>query len=150
MKSALVVLIVTLAAPSQSIAQQSDNAGWLQVRQLTVGDSVRVVLGDGMREGVFQIADDESITLTLTGNNQSVRRDSIRRLLVARGSHRKRNVLLGFAIGGVTGGLVVALRCRGDGPGCNEVAPAYFYPLAGVGAGIGALLPARAWRQIFP
>jgi hypothetical protein len=149
MKSALVVLIVTLAAPSQVIAQQGDT-GWLQVRQLTVADSVRVVLDDGAREGMFQIADDESITLTLAGNNQSVRRDSIRRLLVARGSHRKRNVLLGFAIGGVTGGLVVALSCRGEGLGCNEVAPAYFYPFAGAGAGIGALLPARAWRQIFP
>ena len=77
-------------------------------------------------------------------------RADISRVLVARGSHRRRNVLWGLAIGGVTGGLVVSLHCRGQSRGCSEVAPAYFYPFAGAGAAIGALLPARAWQQVYP
>lgn len=144
-------LIVSLtASPLPVAAQQPPDTAWSRVRQLTAGDSVRVVLNDGSREGAFRTAGDDSITIAVAGQDQSVPRVSVSRILVARGSHRKRNVLLGLAIGGVTAGVVVSLRCRGKGRGCNEVAPAYFYPLAGAGAGVGALLPARAWTTVYP
>ena len=147
----LFALIASLAPPPQRLlAQQGDDAAWSQVRQLTAGDSVRVLQDDAVREGLFRIANDDSITLSRAGQDQSVPRAGIRRVLVARGSHRKRNVLLGLAIGGLTGGLVVAFQCRGQGRGCNEIAPAYFYPFAAAGAGIGALLPAHVWTQAFP
>jgi hypothetical protein len=130
--------------------QPTDNDAWSQLRQLAAGEGIRVVLGDATsHRGAFRIADDESITLVVAGHDQRVSRASIRRILVARGTHRRRNVLLGLVIGGATGGLIATLRCRGKAPSCKEVAPAYVYPFAGAGAGIGAFLPAREWQEIY-
>jgi hypothetical protein len=131
--------------------QSTDNDAWSHVRQLAAGEDIRVVLGDATsHRGAFRIADDESITLVIAGHDQRVSRAGIRRILVARGTHRRRNVLRGLVIGGASGVLVAALHCRGEAPSCKEVAPAYVYPLAGGGAGIGALLPARERQQIYP
>ena len=143
-------LVVSLAAPELLTAQQSTTDVWSEVRQLPAGQVIRVVLADDTRQGQLRSADETSVTIIVAGLDERVPRADIRRILAANGTHRKRNVLLGLAIGGVTAGVVVGLRCRGQNPGCNEVAPAYFYPLAGVGAGIGALLPAQAWQQVYP
>lgn len=157
----MVVILVSLAltlsetlsetlSAAQAPVPSPDNAAWSQVRQLAAGQDIRVALDDATSQGAFRAADDASITLVAAGQDQRVPRAGIRRILVPRGTHRKRNILLGLAIGGVTGSIVVALHCRGQSPGCNEIGPAYFYPFAGAGAGIGALLPARAWQQIYP
>lgn len=56
-------------------------------------------------------------------------------------THRKRNVLIGLALGAAAGSMAAVLHCRGKSPSCNEIAPAYVLPSAGAGALIGAL-----WR----
>lgn len=73
--------------------------------------------------------------------DQSMSRGSIRQSSPAGGTHRRRNILIGLAIGSVAGGVVTVLHCRGKNPSCNEVGPAYVLPLAGAGALIGALWP---------
>ena len=153
MKPALALAVIgSLTASPLTLAAQrpTGSDAWSEVRQLAAGQDIRVVLDEATRLGGFRTADEDSITLVVAGQDQRVARTGIRQILVARGTHRRRNVLLGLAIGGVTGSVVVALHCRGQSPGCNEIGPAYFYPFAGAGAGIGALLPARAWQQIYP
>ena len=56
-------------------------------------------------------------------------------------THRRRNVLIGLAIGALAGGVATAIHCHGKNPSCNEVGPAYVLPLAAAGALIGALWP---------
>jgi hypothetical protein len=134
---------------SLTVQSAADNS-WLQIQQLAAGEEIRIVFDDSTSSrGVFQMADAESITLHVAEHDQRVPRARLRRVSVSRGTHRRRNVLLGLAIGGATGGLITALHCRGASSSCNEVAPAFVYPLAGAGTVIGALLPARAWHEIY-
>jgi hypothetical protein len=134
---------------SQTVQSAVDNS-WLQLQQLLAGEEIRIVLDDATSSrGAFRMADAESITLHVAEHDQRVPRARLRRVSVSRGTHRRRNVLLGLVIGGATGGLITALHCRGASSSCNEVAPAFVYPLAGAGTVIGALLPARAWQEIY-
>jgi hypothetical protein len=130
---------------------QSGDAAWLPVTQLAAGENVRVVLGGPITyQGTFRTADGESITIAVAGHDQRLSRARIRQVSVARGTHRRRNVLIGLAIGGAASAVAVGVHCRGAASSCKEVAPVYLYPLAGAGAGIGALLPAgRAWQEIY-
>ena len=134
---------------SLTVQSAADNS-WLQLQQLVAGQEIRIVLDDATSsQGAFRIADAESITLHVAEHDQRVPRARLRQVSVSRGTHRRRKVLLGLAIGGATGGLITALHCRGASSSCNEVAPAFVYPLAGAGTVIGALLPARAWQEIY-
>lgn len=56
-------------------------------------------------------------------------------------THRKRNVLIGLALGAAAGSVATILHCRGKAPSCNEIAPAYVLPLTGAGTLVGALWP---------
>ena len=139
------------ASQEQTETPQSlENAVWSYLTRLAENEDLRVVLANAASyQGAFRMADDQSITLVVAGQNLRVSRAGVRRISVARGTHRRRNVLLGLAIGGAAGGLVMALHCRGEASACKEWAPVYVNPAAGVGAAIGALLPAREWQEIY-
>ena len=123
---------------------------WFHLTRLVAGEDIRVVLSNATSyRGAFRMADDQSITLVVAGHDQRVSRARVRRISVARGMHRRRNVLLGLVIGGAAGGLVLAFHCRGEASSCKEWAPLYVNPAAGGAAGIGALLPARDWQTIY-
>jgi hypothetical protein len=139
-----------LAAGQSNEPPSGVDARWIQLQRLAVDEEIRVVLDDATSSrGAFRIADADSITLRIGGRDQRVQRARVLRVLVARGSHRRRNVLLGLVIGGTAGGLATAIHCKGRSSGCNEVAPAFVYPFAGAGTLIGALLPARDWAEVF-
>jgi len=89
----------------------------------------------------------ESATRVLTRSNVIDVHDSMSRSSTGGSSsavgttHRRRNILIGLAIGGLAGGVATAIHCHGKNASCNEVGPAYVLPLAGAGALIGALWP---------
>jgi hypothetical protein len=72
---------------------------------------------------------------------QRMSRGAILQIAPAGRPHRRRNALIGLAIGGAAGVVATMLHCRGKDASCHEVAPAYFLPLAGSGALIGVLWP---------
>jgi hypothetical protein len=131
--------------------QAPNDRAWSQVRQLLAGDEVRVVLGTAASySGTFRMADDVAITLLVSGDDQRLSRAQVRQVSVAHARHRGRHVLVGMAIGAAASVVAVGLRCHGEASSCQEVAPAYFYPLAGAGATIGAFLPAsKIWREVY-
>ncbi len=57
-------------------------------------------------------------------------------------SSRKRHVLLGAAAGAAAGVVAAAIHCGGFTGACMEASPIYFFSGAGVGALVGALMPA--------
>lgn len=137
-----------------ALAQSAESPGagtrWEQVRRLEIGHEIRVALDDDRSSrGVFQAADGDSLTLRTDGQEQHILRARIGRVFVARDTHRRRNVLVGLAIGAAASGLATAIHCKGQSSACAEVAPAFFYQMAGAGTLIGALAPARDWEEIF-
>lgn len=144
----IVVAVLLLTATSAAAAIQPPN--WSLVRQLAAGLEVRVAADPGVVHlGVFDSADDLSLSLRVNGQAQRVDRASVREVAVA-GRSRKKNVLWGLVIGVAASVAVVSLQCRGESEACQEGAPQWFYPLTGAGVGIGALLPPRqVWRQIY-
>ena len=128
------------------------DAAWSQARQLlSVVDDVRATLDDGASvRGPFRVADDESVTLWVARQDRQLMRAHVRRLSVAHGTHRRRHVYVGLAIGAVAGMVEVNRYCRRPRSLCQEDAIPHFYPWLGAGAAIGALLPAgTVWRDIY-
>jgi len=89
----------------------------------------------------------ESATRVLTQSNvidvhHSMPRGSTDESSSAIGTtHRRRNILIGLAIGASAGAIATAIHCHGKNASCSEVGPAYVLPLAAAGALIGALWP---------
>lgn len=73
----------------------------------------------------------------VSGDDQRLSRAQVRQVSVAHATNRRRHVLVGVAIGAAASVVAVGLRCDGQASSCQEVAPAYFYPLAGAGATMG-------------
>jgi hypothetical protein len=141
-------IVLALLAAASAAAQPSSN--WSPVRQLPSGAQVRAVADPGVTHlGSVRASDDESITLTVDGVDLSLPRILVREIEVA-GKSRKKNIWWGLAVGAAASVVAVSLQCRGEDASCNEGAPAWFYPLAGGGLAVGALLPPRTvWRVIY-
>jgi len=143
-------VLSALTLPALPTLQSTDAATWASVRQVAAGEHMRVeLIHGGPIEGQMKSADADSVTVARGHDEQRVARTSVRRVAVARGSHRKRNVLIGMATGGVVSIVGVAIGCAGASAGCMESSPAYFYPAIGAGALVGATLPATAWQTVY-
>lgn len=141
------LVLIVLAAPSAA-AQPPSN--WSPVRQLPAGTDVRATADPGVtHQGSVGTSDDESLTLVVNGADLRLPRMAVREIDVA-GKSRKKNIWWGLAIGATASLVAVSLHCRGEDSSCNESAPAWFYPFAGGGLVVGALLPPRiTWRQVY-
>lgn len=145
---ALVLLVLLVLAASPAAAQQSSN--WSPVRQLTAGAAIRAIADPGVTHaGSVRSSDDDSLTLVVDGTDLRLSRAAVREVAVAAKS-RKKNIWWGLAIGAAASVVAVSLQCQGEDSSCNEGAPAWFYPLAGGGLAVGALLPPRTvWREVY-
>src|SRR6266478_8396819 len=94
------------------------------------------------------------ILLRVAGEDRSIARETVRRVSLETNSHRGKHALIGAAIGaggGLGAGIAIdndcspnAIVCTGN-QGKAILTPAF----ALLGAGIGALLPAGGWREIY-
>ena len=144
------VAALLLLFAAATAAAQTPVSDWSNVRQLPPGQSVRVLTDAATAQAgtVTSVADD-SVTLTTAGQDQRIPRAAVREVSVE-GKSRKRNVWWGLAIGAAASIVAVSIECAGESAGCNEGAPAWFYPLAGAGALTGALMPPRTvWREVY-
>jgi hypothetical protein len=150
-RAAVRLAVTELNGVTEARLQSPDDNAWSQVRQLAAGEDVRVVLdGPASYRGTLRMADGQSITLAIASDDYRLSRARVRQVSVARATRRRRNILIGLVIGGATSAIAVGLHCRREASSCKEVAPAYFYPLAGAGAAIGALLPAaKIWQEVY-
>lgn len=146
----LPVAALLLLFAATTSAAQTPASDWSPVRKLSPGQTVRVLTDAAIAQaGTLSSVADDSVTLTIGGQDQRMARAAIREVSVGRKS-RKRNVWWGFAIGAATSFVVVGVSCAAESEGCGKLAPAWFYPLAGAGALTGALRPPRTvWRPIY-
>lgn len=137
-----------------AVDPQTPNANWDNLKTLTPGQEIRVVLKDAKSyEGAFQSFGDNGIALRQPGGDQTLKRQEILRVSSRGKKHRGRNALIGAAVGaGVGLGLGAAL----DQSSKNDIIKLHSWgiavgtPLGGLlGAGVGALLPTGGWNDVY-
>jgi hypothetical protein len=141
-----------LVSSSLSGAQ---NPAWNNLKQLTPGQQVRVVVNNNKSfKGQFQSTTDDAIIIRSKGTDQTLSRSSVQLVSKRRAGHRGRHALIGAAIGAGAGlgiGAAVDNDCSSTSIVCTgNKGKAILTPVFGLlGAGIGALLPAGGWQELY-
>jgi hypothetical protein len=141
-------------SPLQAKDPQAANPSWDNLKTLSRGQEIRVVLnGAQSYQGEFQSSSDTGITLRRSGGDQILIRQDVLRIASEGKKHRGRNALIGAAIGaGVGLGLGAAVDESGKGGIVNihNWGLAIGAPLGALlGAGVGALLPTGGWHDVY-
>ncbi|MGO9269544.1 MAG: hypothetical protein ACLQOO_04685 [Terriglobia bacterium] len=127
-----------------------------QPEGIETGQEIKVVENDVKAyEGVFQSVSNDGITVALPTGSATLARQDILRVSYKSGSHRLRNAGMGAAIG--WGSLATAFVakvpfCEQENgcPGDRGAAAAVGLGIGGaIGAGVGAMLPSKGWRDMY-
>jgi hypothetical protein len=133
----------------------ADNPGWNNLKQLSPGQQIRVVLDDKKSyKGQFQSVTADAIIIHANGTDQTLARPNIQEVSSRRPGHRGRHVLIGAAIGAGAGlgtGAAIDNDCSSQSIICTgNKGKAILTPVFGlIGAGLGALLPAAGWQEVY-
>lgn len=139
-----VIRIVILAAiPSILLGQPAVNS-WDNLRLLRPGQKIDVVnMQMKTVTGKFAAFTGDAISLTVGNDQVSVARTNVASVKNREASHRKRNTLLGLAIGAGAGAIIGAAFINSSESGEELFGVMLLTPIgAGIGAGAGAVLPA--------
>ena len=137
-----VIQIVILGiAPCIALGQSET---WSNLNRLQAGQKINVVdMKLKAIEGRFGGFSDDAISVVVGNDKVSIPRADVLSVKNQAASHRKRNILLGLAIGAAAGFASGAIY----GAGSSEEGESLIFvivtaPLgAGIGAGVGAVLP---------
>jgi hypothetical protein len=124
---------------------------WWRVERLAPATDVQVALDSGASyRGRFAAADMLSIHLHVGNRIVALERVHVERVSVNRGTHNlRRNVGIGFLVGGLAGGLAHQASCGDQGPAYAESGVTAFYPGAAAGMIVGAVVPSHDWETIY-
>ena len=144
MTKATLSLMILLIAPAQTPAQSSEDS-WDNLRQLRSGQRIEVVDTKlNSRHGAFTGYSEEAISLRTGQGRVAIPRADVLSVKNQESSHRRRNALLGLAIGaagGLAAGAVAGATYHEEGE--TGVFVLVFTPIgAGIGAGLGAAMSA--------
>ena len=143
----LVIASSTLVA-SPSLAQNHD---WQLLKAVPEEQQVRISLRGGTsHKGILQGVGENTITV----DGKAFNKDDVQRVWLKQKSKRAKHVLIGAGIGGGTGlgmGTAVDAQCSQNSIICTgPYGKLILTPVFGVvGAGVGALLPAHGWRELY-
>jgi len=150
-------LLALLLAPLLT-AQPSSKSDWGNLNKLTAGDEIRItVVPRGPIRGRFQRLTNESLIVATPGKEESLDRASIASVAVKGESHRKRNALIGLAVGAGTGLTIGAIADANDCKNRNNclnilpnIGKEVLTPVGALlGVTVGALLPTGGWHEIY-
>ena len=132
------LFIFTQAGAASAKTPKALAADWSVVQSLSPGKKIRVSTRDGDRlKGRFESANETDINFTHEGRRVTLKRDSIKRVEIGRGS-RKWGAIAGAAIGGGAGaGSATFLLSRTDHLTMTAI-PVGLFIGAGAGAALGA------------
>lgn len=134
----LVLLILGSIVLTGHLLAQTGQDAWDNLKQLRVGQKIEIVdVKMKTLRGTFAGYSEDAISLRTGKAESSLQRTNVVRVGVRDTSKRKRNMLLGIAIG-AGGGVAAGLFA--DAPLRNEGHAPFFAPVLGAGgAGLGAL-----------
>jgi hypothetical protein len=140
----LLLAILVLAVAPVVVCAQTGKDNWDNLKQLHLGHKIKVVDMDLKAwDGKLVSVSDEAITVREVQKQQqiTVQRAKVLRVTDLQRSKRGRNALIGLAVGGAIG-VPIGVAKASDVP-ASVGALIMFGWLGGVGAGIGALVPAH-------
>jgi hypothetical protein len=133
----------------------AENPEWNNLKQLSPGQQVRVKSSNAkFSKGEFQSVNDDAIAIRVKGADQRFERSAVQQVSSRRSGHRMRHALIGAAIGAAVGlgtGAAIDNDCNAQSIVCTgNRGKAILTPAFGlIGAGIGALLPAGHWQELY-
>lgn len=148
-KCSIIVFIAGFIAGA-AICYGQPPVSWTVLSSIEPGHKVRVETSDGNHVGTFVDASDDAIRIDGHDGQLGISRLDVLRVYSESGSHRVRNTLIGIAIGaavGVTMYSTVGVPLRNEG--AENTGAKLLMPPIGIGAGIGALLPAKSMKKIY-
>jgi hypothetical protein len=149
------VVLPLLALLISSSLCGAENPAWNNLKQLSPGQQVRVVLDSNKSfKGQFQSVTDDALIVHANGADQTLSRSSVQKVSSRRPGHRGRHALIGAAIGAGAGlgiGAAIDNDCSSQSILCTgNKGKAILTPVFGlIGAGVGALLPAGGWQEVY-
>lgn len=119
---------------------QAQQSQWQNLAQVRPGTRIQVVENSlKSTSGRFVGFSETDLTLKVEDKEVVIPKDQVHRVTIS-GKNRKRNTLIGLAVGAGAGAAVGAAANRVVGEAW--VVPGMMLSYAGLGAGIGALVPA--------
>ena len=156
MKRVIETLLLLCLVSGCSLAQ-SPQSNWDNLKQLAPGQQIRIVLNDAKSyKAGFQSVTDDAIVVRLANDDQTFERQSVLRVSTQGKNHRRRNALIGLAVG--TGaGIIVGVASPELGQGkcaqgsCVNAGTASLTGAAGAAAGavVGAVIPTGRWHDVY-
>jgi hypothetical protein len=142
-----------LALLATAMAAQTSVANWDTVRALTNGTQVRITADSRTVRGKIDRITDDALMVTSGKGPETFDRQQVSVVSVEKSGHRKRNALIGLAVGtGVGLGIGIAARSK---PNQLEIIPnsavTAGFTVAGavVGTIVGVVIPSGGWREIY-
>lgn len=137
--------VIVLGLVPHAVLAQSAQESWNNLGQLRAGQKIQVTdMKLKSVEGKFAAFSEDSISLIAKRDRVSIPRANVFSVKNLERSHRRRNALLGLAIGaagGVAAGAIKGATYHEEGE--TGVFVLLLAPIgAGIGAGVGAALPA--------
>jgi hypothetical protein len=151
-------LVFTREVAAQSVAAPVSRSDWVAVQSLAIGGRIRVTTTDHKTiQGAFQSATGEGLALSQPSGAEMLARSSIKSVSVKGPGHRMRHALIGLGIGaagGLGAGAAIDAGCHPHAfLGClagPDFGKEVLTPVGAViGLGIGAVLPAGGWREVY-
>jgi hypothetical protein len=149
------VMLLLLGLLGSSLLRAAENPDWNNLKQLSPGQPVRVLVNSRKSfKGQFRSVTDDAVIVHANGADRTLSRSDVQEISSRHPGHRGRHVLIGAAIGAGAGlgmGAAIDNDCSSQSIVCTgNKGKAILAPVLGlVGAGIGALLPAGSWQQIY-
>ncbi len=136
-------ILLLACIPSMLLGQLAENS-WDNLRRLRPGQKIEVVnMQMKAVVGKFIAFADDAISLAAGKDQVSIPRANVLSVKNREASHRKRNTLLGLAIGAAAGAAIGAAAIHSSESGEEFFGVMLVTPIAaGIGAGAGAALPA--------
>jgi hypothetical protein len=156
MKRLIEAQLLLLLLPRFGLAQAAPN-NWDNLKQLAPGQQIRVVLNDAKSyKAGFQSVTDDAIVVRLATGDQTFERQNVLRVSTQGNNHRRRNALIGLAVG-MGAGIIVGVASPELGQGkcaqgsCVDAGTASLTGAAGaaVGAVTGAVIPTGGWHDVY-
>jgi hypothetical protein len=145
-KHVWLAVMLLIAAIARAQTKPTD---WSTVKALATGADVRVTIGARSVHGKVLRATDDSLVLALGKSQEMFAQQEVKRVLLRGDSHR--GLGSGAAIGAIIGagahhdcsGWCIFNTSRGVDAAAGAIVT------GGIGAIVGALIPARSWLEVY-
>ena len=127
------------------IPAEAADKTWENLRRLSPGDSIEVVVKDHNEKGTFVSTSADTLTMKTGSGETSLARPDITKVTSKSGFHRARNILIGIGVGAAIALIMdstLGTILRNESNPANARAVIWAVPIA-AGAGVGAALPSK-------